>query len=321
MLYTENLEELIFSRHEHFQSDELIVLSGYVGIQPIKRMESLPFNSKVICGMYGDKGIKRILHNSLIGLQAGIKNIDIYYSSLPVHAKCYVWRNKGQIVHALIGSANFSDSGLKTPYREILAETTHDSFNTLNKYLAKVLTNSKSCMEVGAIKILEKTLKQEICSMTLLMSDGKIHNASGLNWGYMKNGKPSNKRGINDACIPIKKEHILKHPELFPPLQPYPLIKDKRGRRQRHNDIIEIIWDDEVAMEGLLEGSQVIDNVAYPKQICSFPVKKQLGEYLRNRISVPLGQPVKKSDLKKYGRTEIEVSILGDGIYSLAFSV
>ena len=132
MLFTENLEEIIFNRHQHFQTDELIVISGYVGPRPIQRLQNLPFNSTVIYGMYGSEGIKRPLHNSLIGLQNDILNINIFYSNIPVHSKCYVWRNRGQIISALVGSANFSTNGLTTPFREILAETTVDTFLPLN---------------------------------------------------------------------------------------------------------------------------------------------------------------------------------------------
>ena len=39
MLYYQNLEELIFQRHEILDSDELIVLSGYLGPSPVARLE------------------------------------------------------------------------------------------------------------------------------------------------------------------------------------------------------------------------------------------------------------------------------------------
>jgi hypothetical protein len=93
MLYTRNLEELIFQRHNHVPSDELIILSGYVGPSPIERLHQLPFYSKVIYGMYGSEGIKPSLHNSLLSLQNRMDNISIFYSLLPVHSKCYVWKS------------------------------------------------------------------------------------------------------------------------------------------------------------------------------------------------------------------------------------
>lgn len=321
MLFTENLEEIIFNRHELFQTDELIVLSGYVGPRPVQRLQNLPFMSRVIYGMYGSEGIQLPLHNSLLAIQNGFENVNIFYSNLPVHSKCYAWRDRGQIVHALIGSANFSTNGLTTPFREILAETTRDSFHPLNEYINRVLLNSQSCLEIDAVNLQEELPIQEICLMSLLMANGETHNASGLNWGYMKNGLPSRKRGIDDACIPISMDDIRNFPELFPLKQVYPLNHDNRGRAQRHNDTIEIIWDDGISMEGLLEGSQPQNGPFYPKQISSFPSKREMGEYLRRRIGVPLGQPVRKHHLDRYGRWNIGVSLLGEGVYRCDFSV
>jgi hypothetical protein len=79
MLYTSNLEELIFSRHLVFDVDELIVLSGYVGPRPVERLGDLPINARVIYGMYGDGGIKQVLHYSLVDIQNTMVNVDIFY--------------------------------------------------------------------------------------------------------------------------------------------------------------------------------------------------------------------------------------------------
>jgi hypothetical protein len=318
MLFTENLEEIIFNRHQLFQADELIVLSGYLGPRPVQRLQNLPFNTNVIYGMYGSDGIQRPLHNSLIAIQNEIANVNIFYSNLPVHSKCYAWRNRGQIIHALVGSANFSTNGLTTPYREILAETTFDTFSPLNDYIARVLNNSQSCLEIGVADIRDVALAVgTTCMLTLLGRDGEVQNAAGLNWGQ----NPNNHTRPNDAYIKIRTEDIRNFPDLFPPKQLNPLIEDRRGRTQRHNDAIEIIWDDGISMEGLLEGSQPIDGLIYPKQISSFPVKSELGEYIRSRIRVPLDQPVRRFHLERYGRTDIAISKLGEGVYKFDFSV
>ncbi len=66
MLFNTNLEEIIFHRHETVLSNELIVLSGYLGPNPVARLENLPLNSTVIYGMYGDRGIQERLHQALI---------------------------------------------------------------------------------------------------------------------------------------------------------------------------------------------------------------------------------------------------------------
>ena len=317
MLYTQNLEELIFHRHEIHHTDELIVLSGYLGPKPVARIEELPFNSQVIYGMYGSEGIKPSLHGSLLAIQNSIENLNIFYSNLPVHSKCYAWRRNGEIIHALVGSANFSVNGLTTPFREVLAETTYDTFAPLNDYIQHILNNSISCLEVGMERVIETAIKAESCLVTLLGRDGEVQNAAGLNWGQ----NPQNHTTPNDAYIAIRTSHIRDYPNIFPAKQFNPLVLDGRGRMQRHNDSIEIIWDDGVTMEGLLEGSQPVNEVIYPKQISSFPVKAELGEYIRQRIGVPIGQPVRKHHLVNYGRTDIEVSLLGDGVYKFDFSV
>jgi hypothetical protein len=46
-----------------------------------------------------------------------------------------------------------------------------------------------------------------------------------------------------------------------------------------------------------------------------------MGEYLRTRLNVPHGQPVRRHHLERYGRTDISVSLIGDGIYRCDFSV
>lgn len=333
MIYTENLDELIFNRHQFHQSDELLILSGYLGPHPVSLLDDLPLSCKVIYGMYGTDGIKSGLHSALRTIQDVSGNLNIYYSQLPVHSKCYAWRDDGKIIHALIGSANFSTNGLRTPYREVLAEMTVDSFGPLNEYMTKVLNNSISCLEIES----EATLPDEIirntdetvsnlylhesptksCTISLVGRDGEVQQAAGLNWGQSITSHVT----PNDAYIAIRTEHIRNCPLLFPAKQEYPTVTANKGRSHRNNDYIEIIWDDGTRMEGLLEGSQPIDDVIYPKQISSAPAKSDLGQYMRHRIGVPLGQPVRRHHLDTYGRHDIKITLLEDGIYSFDFSV
>lgn len=315
MLYSENLEEFIFNRHELLaESDELMIISGYVGPSPIERLRHLPFNTTVVYGMYGADGIQNTLHDTLVGLQNTIDNVNIHYSNIPVHSKCYAWRSNGSIVHALVGSANFSSNGLRTPYREILAETTRDTFQPLNTYIQRVINNSISCLEVGLARAIQPVIT---CRLTLLGRDGEVQNAAGLNWGQ----NPENHTRPNDAYIKIRTEDIRRFPDLFPPKQINPMRDGALGRRQRHNDAIEIIWDDGITMEGLLEANQTINGIIYPKQISSFPIKSQMGEYFRTRLGVPFGQPVRKHHLVRYGRTDVTVSKISECIYKFDFSV
>ena len=325
MLYEQNLEELIFNRHEMIESDELIVLSGYLGPRPVGRLKELPFNSTVIYGMYGDKGIQNNLHNSLLHHQNNINNVNIFYSNIPIHSKCYIWKYKNEVKHALIGSANFSINGLSTPYREVLAETTRDTYKPLNTYIDRIMKHSTICTDIilPSKKIITSVSSGllNICNISLLDNNDNIQNASGLNWGYEKNGNKAKKRRENDACLVIRKSHLVDHPNLFPPIQDYSPMIIEGARAQRKNDKVEIIWDDGTTMDGLLEGSQVEDGITYPKNFSSSPQKDIIGKYLRARLGVPLGKKVTKEDLEKYGRTTIGVSLQNEGIYCFDFSV
>ena len=96
--------------------------------------------------------------------------------------------------------------------------------------------------------------------------------------------------------------------------------QDNNGRPHRHNDSVEVIWDDGTTMECLFEGNQEDNGIVYPKQIASAPSKSLLGEYLRFRIGVPSGARVTRRDLNRYGRDYISVSLQAEGIYYFDFS-
>ncbi|MCX7759481.1 MAG: NgoFVII family restriction endonuclease, partial [bacterium] len=274
-----------------------------------------------IYGMYGSDGIRTRLHETLVNLNDTVPNTRIYYSKVPVHSKCYVWKHNNEIVHALVGSANFSTNGLSVPFKEVLAETTYDTFAPLNTYISKILENSIECSE-GIVRSSSRAqttggTDENICRMILFdPKTNEVQNANGLNWGQSAVAHTN----PNDANIPIRADYIRNYPQLFPPKQEFPLISTG-GRSHRHNDSIEIIWDDGTTMEGLLEGNYPIKGINYPKQISSFPEKRILGEYIRRRIGVPLGHRVTKRDLDRYGRSDIEVSLLAEGIYYFDFSV
>lgn len=97
--------------------------------------------------------------------------------------------------------------------------------------------------------------------------------------------------------------------------------KDKdEGKKNRQNDYIEIIWDDGTIMKGLLEGTQEINGVIYPNKISSAPKKNILGKYLRQRLGVDINHQITKADLIRYGRTDITITLEGEGVYGMNFS-
>ena len=147
---------------------------------------------------------------------------------------------------------------------------------------------------------------------------------SGINWGLASlTGAHVN---INDAYIRIGTDLIEHYPDFFPKKQECPSEGSTVKRKNhRHNDSIEILWDDGTTMTGLLEGSlpKSVNGVKelYPKQISTTPSKAELGKYLRRRMGIAEGVPITYADLQKYGRTAIDVSMQGEGLYYFDFSV
>lgn len=336
MLFYDDLENIVFHRNEIVLCDELVVLSGYVGPHPVHRLKELPLQTTVIYGMYGSEGIRKSLHDSLIQENDTLDNVSIFYSTIPVHAKCYIWKNNGQVVHALIGSANFSTNGLATPYKEVLAETTADTFLPLNSYLNYVLDRAIKCKDAvvrdnpnkpQTTRAADEEYDSDVCSMPLYIIKNRkeiVPQKSGLNWGMAK--LSGSNVTINDAYIRIGSDLIEHYPAMFPMKQNEPSNLDNVPRRDhRNNDAIEILWDDGTSMTGLLEGSvpKIVNGqrVVYPKQISTTPKKAILGKYLRNRIGVEEGKPITISDLERYGRKTVDVSLQGEGIYYFDFSV
>lgn len=335
MLFYNNLDQIVFNRNQLVACDELIIISGYVGPKPIHQLKSLPIKATVIYGMYGSEGIRKSLHQSLLNEQKCLDNVSIMYSTLPIHAKCYMWNLKGNIQSALIGSANFSTNGLTTPYKEILADATVDTFSPLKDYMSKILDYSIPCTEAiyknnkKKEKGLDTTLKffdKDVCSAPLyLIKDGVryLPMNSGLNWGMSKlNGSHVN---ISDAYISISAEMAEFYPNLFPQKREAPLDQEKVYRKDhKHNDNIEIIWDDGTVMTGLLEGSRKRkvngNQVLFPKQISTSPSKAELGKYIRKRLGIPIGVPITYEDLVNYGRDTIDISLQGEGVYYFDFS-
>ena len=95
MLFCKNLDKIIFSRNQLFNCDELVIISGYVGPHPVHQLDELPIKSTVVYGMYGCDGIRQGLHSALVAEYTNSDKTDIFYSTIPVHSKLYIWKNKG----------------------------------------------------------------------------------------------------------------------------------------------------------------------------------------------------------------------------------
>lgn len=333
MLYYKDLENVVLHSDVAKSCNKLFVISGYVGAEIIKTLSLFPQNIQfeVIYGMYGSDNISEPLHKKFVELDNLLPNVNISYSTVPVHSKIYCWFTDDKISMGLIGSANFTINGLRKDYKETLCDIQESNIDEYQKYFEYVRAHSIPCYDIRVSlrksrhlpknigKKEQPYLSEGICRMSLLDRKGLVPKRSGLNWGCSKGHVSS-----GDAYIKISSSYIRNFQDLFPSkkyINGIPNI-DSKGKPNRENDEVELIWDDGTSMIGLMEGQIIIDGVIYPKQLSTSPSKNILGKYLRKRLgNLPDDYLIKKKDLLKYGRTSIDISKIGDGIYYMDFSV
>lgn len=338
ILYNKDLEELVFAHHVNLsdEPDELIIISGYLGPAPVKRLNELDFNVTVVGGMYTG-GMNSKIWETLLKCKENNPKLNIMFSKEEIHAKAYVWKKGNKVLSALIGSANFSSNGLRNDYREILADVSRDTFKALIDYFEYIKSNSIEQPSIkesvgqedieftGNEKIDKENLKYT-CKLPLYsLRNNQVHEKGGLNWGFS-----SGHVAEGDGYIALPKEIIKNNLNLF---KPFDQNYQSKGGKKRNSDPVEIIWDDGYIMPASFEGAQNIDGLTYPKQITSYSAKTPrlngkriskksiLGRYLRNRIGVPVDYLITMDDLNNYGRTDITLSLIEEGIYYADFSV
>jgi len=306
MLYYSNsertLEDVVFDKFHTIEHDEFLVLSGYLGPSPIQRLKEENRNTTIIFGL-ANEGVQRKLHDRLIELE---EDITILVPQIPSHAKIYAWKKEGKFKCILNGSSNFSYKGLNNQFREILEEVPYHSFHQYEAYLKTILESSiryKDFMRPVEAAEAPPSYALECESPSLYAPGSKI------NWGHAPRGNVN----MRDSYIHVSAHQIRNYPLMFPEKSPL------RGLGFNDNDPIEIIWDDGTVMKGLLEGTQTIQGRRYPNKISSYPSKRILGDYLRMRMSLPLGCYVTPEMFSRYGRDTITMS-LHDDLYFFDFS-
>lgn len=317
MIYTTGLDSLIFSSG-NWEADELVVVSGYIGPNPVQRCLNLPFEKvTVLYGMVSSEGVAPADHQFFKASSDGGKVSVRYCTNFEVHSKLYLWSLGGRPKVGLVGSANFTWPGLNSSDREILSDIAASDLPAAQEYVNRIIRQSPSCLDPAAESFIRSgpsllcppaiqtsaDSPGPIAELSLLDSrTGEVPERSGINWGHADaNVNP------NDAYLPISVGMIRSHPGLIPPRMP------------SGNYPVELLWDDGEVMVGYLEGSQPIDGAKFPKQIASHPSKYILGKYLRKRLGVDSESKVTNEDLVRHGRSTVSISLLGPGRYFLDF--
>lgn len=229
-----------------------------------------------------------------------------------VHSKLYIWLKNGNPFKAYIGSANYTQTAFleSKGNREIVSEiecyNCLDYFNMIERdsIYCNFSTIEDSIRIINDKKYFEKyaLVKDDMpelagssfssVKVSLLDRHGEIHNKAGLNWGQ-REGRDKNQAYLQlpsnvyrSDFFPIRSVHFTVLTDDNKTIICTRAQKDTQGHaiETPHNNSI-------------------------------------LGEYFRHRLGLPSGAFVKKSDLLKYGRTDVEFYKIDDENYFMDFSV
>ena len=338
-------------------SDKIVIISGYTTPDIIEDIAKVNVEMIFYYGMYYTDGITPVLHNKLKKLDVAHSNLTIkIVKEHRVHTKCYLFYKNGNLVNALVGSANCSKNGLMgATNSEMLVELNKkellQSSNyliDLHSYFTAIDAAAVHCTDaaiVGRNKVTFKKIKGVqgekvpysgnpfVAIMPLYtLKKGKkvVHRAGGINWG-LQSGHSKKGTGYAEAYIPVYGEHIDKYPIMFPffPIQ----RKTTGGKITRKSDPVVVLWDDGVIMEMVFGGGGVERPTEgkrqqgdpykeYPKNFTSGADGGggELGEYLRKRMNVPRRKLIEISDLEKYKKDYIKLTYISPGYYEADFS-
>lgn len=236
----------------------------------------------------------------------------------PAHSKVYSWLSDNIPTYGFIGSANYTQLAFATRQREaadqcdprhasdyfnsLITDTiycTHpDAENFVQIYNDNYHLTRKKILEI--LPELDEKLTQAtdfptgLPSVTVSFLDrsGNLPTRSGLNWGQ----RPEVGREPNQAYIPLSSN--ICNSDFFP-------------LRKVH---FTVLTDD----SKVLICTRAQDN---GKAIHTPHNNSLIGEYFRNRLGVPFGNPVTKADLLTYGRTDVTFYKIDDETYFMDYSV
>ena len=332
-MYRENLENLVLQRHNSNKADELLILGGFIGVNPVEQIAKEEIKTTVIYGCMIKANLNKAYHKKYTDITSNYNNLDVYYKKNYNHSKIYCWIKNKEVIEIIAGSANFSTSGLSQDNQEVLFDIKQTDYADTYDYLKEALDDSELCTEHDFItkqtpKIKTKTDKLDYvisnippsARLSLRSGTGKFHD-SGINVGQKSlTGSHVN---INDCYVPIRVDLIDELPELFPNNGINIKVGTGYGREAKKlKSNAEFLFDDGevIAISFEQKGPKRNNGFVY-KAFRSFRPNSKLGEYLRKRMDIESGKPFTESDFKRYGRDHIDLTLLSEGQYFADFSV
>lgn len=319
MLYHADFRDLVLIDPIAQGANGLKIISGYAmhtmaswHISEIASRCEIPIDITLIVGMCPFDGISNSVHEGFRSIMnrnntSSQSNFICQYviDGAPVHSKLYLWERDGAPFRAFVGSANYTQSAFSTMRRELIQEC--DS-NRAAEYFESIEANTMYCnhaeiedrvLIVPSHHVLEaeenplvsvRGAGVESVTLSLLTNRNETGTRSGLNWGQRDRREP------NQAYIPLPAN--VAHSGFFP-------------LERRH---FSVLTDDGIQL--ILRVEQQND-----KAITTPLNNSLIGEYFRNRIGVANGAYVSRTDLERYGRTDIIFYKLDDEHFVMDFSV
>ena len=344
MIYVHGLEQIVLDRHLSNKATELIILGGFIAPSPVSKITQKNINTKIIYGCKSQANLNHTYHEKY---QDYSKNghAEIFYKRAYNHSKIYCWLKHGVVQEILLGSANFSHSGMKNDHEEILTSVDKSDFDSVYQYLKDALDDSESCLSYNyaekhkPITSPKRKAARNAAAHSILSrqppkaripfrdSKGKLSQInSGPRYSQSKSKSHVN---LNDCTIGLRKALVEDIPELFPNNGINPMIgtgyKRKKEKSSAHK--IEFLWDDGEVMEMSFEakGHETPGRGCLYKALRSSGIEKnsnaKLGKYLRKRVGLASGTEFTDDNLKNYGRDHFDLTLMDPGIYFADFGV
>ena len=321
-MITKNLSNYILFDPLKLDVNEFYIISGYATpnmlswyIKNLYHKVYSPIRISLIVGMAVFDGISINAHEGFIQLIRSEKPQEVeklecsYIFDFPsVHSNLFIWAKNGIPKIAFTGSANFTQNSFVSHQRQdvmincnpkaamnyyysLLERSIYIHHAEVEEYIKFYPTHPILDQENILINKTNKggDESNKFISLSLLTKTGETGVRSGLNWGHRPGRNP------NEAYIPLP--HNIAKSGFFPlEKQHFTAITD-----DRHQLILRVEQQNNKAITTPARNSD-------------------LGEYFRNRLGLPNGAFVTRSDLNRYGRTDVAFVKLDEETYYMDFS-
>lgn len=327
-MITNNLFEKVLIEPVNAGANKLYIVSGYATsamafhhLEYLKK-QNKSINIELFIGMCPNDGLSLSNHRGFkkIAEEEFSREFQCSYVMTPpsVHSKTYAWYRDDEPIVGFAGSANYTQSAFINRQREILVECnaedalnyfqqisgdtiycTHpDSENFVRIYKDRFFIRRREAQSIIETATSEQRPEFEdniaglqSVTVSLYNNRGEISQRSGLNWGQ----RPEYHREPNQGYIRLTSD--IYSSSFFPEVKIHFTVLTDDGK--------------------VLICSRAQQN---GKAIHTPHNNSLIGEYFRNRLGVPNGEPVTNDAVVRYGRSDLTFYKIDDETYFMDFS-